>query len=117
MALPRRLLFLRIARRPPFPLRPYATIAPGALPPQHAYEVFDEHSKERQRDRAVLRLRQTAAGHSSHAGALSESDGVSESQSDGRGPMGVVDYLREEIAERLVERIEVRLPTFLALYS
>ena len=65
-------------------LRTYATLSPDTPPPQSPYEVFDEPSKFRQRDRALLRL--------------------NEKEEKGSG---VVDYLREEIAERLAERIEV----------
>jgi NADH dehydrogenase [ubiquinone] 1 alpha subcomplex assembly factor 5 len=65
---------LRIGSR-----RLYATLSPYTPPPTAAYEVFDEPSKARQRDRALLRLPDAK----------------------------VVDYLREELAERLLERIEV----------
>jgi hypothetical protein len=65
--------------------RPYATLSPYTPPPTTPYEVFDEPSKARQRDRALIRLR----------------------SKEGGGDHGVVDYLREELAERLSERIEV----------
>jgi len=58
-------------------LRGYATLSPHTPPPQAAYTVFDEPSKARQRDRAVLRADST-----------------------------IVDYLRHEIADRLSERME-----------
>lgn len=61
-----------------FGRRAYATLSPHTPPPQVAYSVFDETAKARQRDRAILR-------------------------SDSR----ILDYLREEIADRLSERIEV----------
>lgn len=67
--------------------RPYATLSPYTPPPTTPYEVFDEPSKARQRDRALLRLQ----------------------SKEGGGDATVVDYLREELAERLSERIEVRL--------
>ena len=73
-------------------VRTYAKISPDTPPPAVAYEVFDEPSKVRQRDRALIRLRETAAG---------ETD-----DTNGKG-LGVVDYLREELAERLTERVEV----------
>lgn len=63
----------------------YATLSPYTPTPTAAYEVFDEPSKARQRDRALLRLR----------------------SKEGGGDVSVVDYLREELAERLSERIEV----------
>ena len=62
--------------------RLYASISPHAPLRTGPYEVFDEKAKIRQRDRAILRADPTS-GH------------------------GVVDYLREEIAERLSERVEV----------
>jgi hypothetical protein len=67
--------------------RPYATLSPYTPPPTAVYEVFDEPTKARQRDRALIRLR----------------------SKEGGGDHGVVDYLREELAERLSERIEVCL--------
>jgi NADH dehydrogenase [ubiquinone] 1 alpha subcomplex assembly factor 5 len=71
------------------PRRTYATLSPHTPPPTTPYEVFDEPSKIRQRDRAILRLRE----HEAVAGP------------------GVVDYLREDIAERLAERVEdLRVP-------
>ena len=73
---------LRITRAP---LRSYATLSPYTPAPTTPYEVFDEPSKARQRDRALIRLRSEQGG----------------------GDTGVVDYLREELAERLSERIEV----------
>lgn len=65
---------LRLSR-----IRRYATLSPYTPPPTAAYEVFDEPSKARQRDRALLRM----------------------------ADVKVVDYLREELAERLAERVEV----------
>lgn len=70
--------------------RPYATLSPHTPPPPTPYEVFDEPSKARQRDRALLRLREQAQ--------------IGSSESEG---LKLVDYLREELAERLAERIEV----------
>jgi NADH dehydrogenase [ubiquinone] 1 alpha subcomplex assembly factor 5 len=64
----------------------YATLNPHTPPPTTPYEVFDEPSKIRQRDRALLRLKA--------------------SSSDAEGPK-IVDYIREELSERLAERIEV----------
>jgi NADH dehydrogenase [ubiquinone] 1 alpha subcomplex assembly factor 5 len=76
--------------------RPYAKISPDTPPPQTPYEVFDEPSKYRQRDRVLLRLRENiGVGREEVINNL-----------DGEG-MGVVDYLRDELAERLVERVEV----------
>ncbi|WVR00077.1 hypothetical protein IAU59_007219 [Kwoniella sp. CBS 9459] len=74
--------------------RTYATLNPHTPPPTTPYEVFDEPSKDRQRDRAILRLRQSGA-------ETSEAE-----NENGEDPVKVVDYLREEIAERLAERIE-----------
>lgn len=74
-------------------VRSYATISPDTPPPQTPYEVFDEPSKFRQRDRALIRLRESLKDN--------ETDNT-----NGKGP-GVVDYLREELAERLAERVEV----------
>ncbi|WVR07555.1 hypothetical protein IAU60_004597 [Kwoniella sp. DSM 27419] len=72
--------------------RQYATLNPHTPPPTTPYEVFDEPSKNKQRDRAILRLRE------------SPKEGDEE-------PVKVVDYLREEIADRLAERIEdLRVP-------
>ncbi|OCF38005.1 hypothetical protein I317_03966 [Kwoniella heveanensis CBS 569] len=81
------------ARRALLP-RTYATLNPHTPPPTTPYEVFDEPSKDRQRDRAILRLRQDT------------SDPADQEGSDVEDPVKVVDYLREEIAERLAERIE-----------
>ncbi|ORY35649.1 hypothetical protein BCR39DRAFT_511310 [Naematelia encephala] len=77
----------------PLPLcRSYATLSPTTPPPQAAYQVFDEPSKATQRDRAIARIRQ-------HSASSTAED------------LGVVDYLREEIAERLIERVEdLRVP-------
>lgn len=64
--------------------RPNATLGLHATPPpQTPYEVFDETSKARHRDRAILRLEKQSAD------------------------VKVVDYVREELAERLAERVEV----------
>lgn len=77
---------LRPLRSAGVPLqRSYATLSPYTPPPTTPYEVFDEPSKARQRDRALIRLRSEQGG----------------------GDTSVVDYLREELAERLSERIEV----------
>jgi len=88
---------LRSASRLPRPQaylpRTYATLSPYTPTPTAAYEVFDEPSKARQRDRALLRLR----------------------SKEGGGDTSVVDYLREELAERLSERIEVCPPGKLGL--
>ena len=78
---------LRPLRSVAAPLRSYATLSPYTPPPTTPYEVFDEPSKARQRDRALIRLRSEQGG----------------------GDVAVVDYLREELAERLSERIEVGL--------
>lgn len=84
---------------PPFApalARSYASLSPDAPPPTRPYDVFDEDGKARQRDRAVLRLREAAV-----KGEVS-------------GPE-VLDYLREEVADRLAERVEVcHLPFILA---
>jgi len=85
----------RAIRPPPRALRTYAKISPDTPPPQAPYEVFDEPSKWRQRDRALARLR--------------EAPGGSEIGEDGRGDTKIVDYLREELADRLSERVEVSL--------
>ena len=77
----------RFSRPQAYLPRTYATLSPYTPTPTAAYEVFDEPSKARQRDRALLRLR----------------------SKEGGGDTSVVDYLREELAERLSERIEVRL--------
>jgi NADH dehydrogenase [ubiquinone] 1 alpha subcomplex assembly factor 5 len=74
--------------------RTYATISPHTPPPQTPYEVYDEPSKFRQRDRALLRLRENMKD--------------AEADNTGGKGLGVVDYLREELAERLAERVEVR---------
>ncbi|KLT43498.1 S-adenosyl-L-methionine-dependent methyltransferase [Cutaneotrichosporon oleaginosum] len=68
-------------------VRHYASLSPDAPPPTRPYDVFDEEGKARQRDRAVIRLREATA-----AGEIS-------------GPE-VLDYLREEVADRLAERVE-----------
>ncbi|BEJ12530.1 hypothetical protein CspHIS471_0209900 [Cutaneotrichosporon sp. HIS471] len=67
--------------------RYYASLSPDAPPPTRPYDVFDEEGKARQRDRAVIRLREATA-----AGEISGPD--------------VLDYLREEMADRLAERVE-----------
>ena len=67
----------------------YATISPNAPLPTTPYEVFDEPSKTAQRDRAVLRLRDRAG------------------PSGAEGSLSVVDYIQEELAERIADRIEV----------
>jgi hypothetical protein len=77
----------RLPRTQAYLPRSYATLSPYTPTPTAAYEVFDEPSKARQRDRALLRLR----------------------SKEGGGDTSVVDYLREELAERLSERIEVSL--------
>lgn len=68
--------------------RTYATLSPDTPPPTRPYDVFDEDGKARQRDRAIIRLREAT-----EAGEIS-------------GPE-VLDYLREEAADRLAERVEV----------
>ena len=75
----------RLPRTHSYLPRTYATLSPYTPTPTAAYEVFDEPSKARQRDRALLRLR----------------------SEEGGGDVSVVDYLRDELAERLSERIEV----------
>ena len=77
----------RLSRSPLATPRPYATLSPYTPTPTAAYEVFDEPSKARQRDRALIRLK----------------------SKEGGGDASVVDYLREELADRLSERIEVSL--------
>ena len=77
----------RLSRSPLTTPRPYATLSPYTPTPTAAYEVFDEPSKARQRDRALIRLK----------------------SKEGGGDASVVDYLREELADRLSERIEVSL--------
>ncbi|KAK4687799.1 NADH dehydrogenase [ubiquinone] 1 alpha subcomplex assembly factor 5, partial [Tremellales sp. Uapishka_1] len=68
-------------------IRSYASLSPHTPAPTQPYQIFDEGSKLRQRDRAILRLKERG-----------EKDGE-------------VGYLREEIAERLAERIEdLRIP-------
>ncbi|KAL1413293.1 hypothetical protein Q8F55_001049 [Vanrija albida] len=67
--------------------RPYATLSPHTPPPSAAYDVFDEAAKAAQRDRAVARVREAAA-----AGEVEGEE--------------VLDYLRDEVADRLVERVE-----------
>lgn len=65
--------------------RPYASLsdAPATKP----YEVFDEPAKSRQRDRAVIRAREAV-----EAGEIDDVE--------------VLDYLREETADRIAERVE-----------
>lgn len=75
--------------------RTYATLNPHTPPPTSPYQVFDEPSKDLQRSRAIIRLRELQA--------QSENEPVEE-EDDG---LRVVDYLREEVADRLAERIEV----------
>jgi hypothetical protein len=65
----------------------YATLSPHTPPPITPYEIFDEPSKIAQRNRALKRLR-------------------SDPSPNNEGP-AIVDYIREELAERLTERIEV----------
>ncbi len=80
---------LRAPALPVLAARRYASLSPDAPPPTRPYDVFDEEGKARQRDRAVIRLREaTETG-------------------DIPGPE-VLDYLREEVADRLAERVEVR---------
>ena len=74
--------------RPPALSAGYATISPNAPLPTTPYEVFDEPSKTAQRDRAVLRLRDRAESS--------------------EGSLNAVDYIQEELAERIADRIEVR---------
>lgn len=81
---------LRAARPFALPLqRSYASLSPDTPPPTKAYEVFDEDGKTRQRDRAILRLKEQQ-----EAGELEDPQ--------------VLDYLREEVADRITERVEVR---------
>lgn len=68
--------------------RAYASLSPDSPPPTAAYDVFDEAAKARQKDRSIIRLRQAAAEM-------------------GTDPT-VLDYLREEVADRICERVEVR---------
>lgn len=76
--------------------RKYASLSPYTPPPQSVYEVFDEPSKSRQKDRALLRLAEPAKS------------GLSSEGSETKKPTAIVDYIREELAERLAERVEVR---------
>lgn len=64
--------------------RSYATATDGPPPPPTLapYEVFDRNAKRLQRDRAASR--------------------------DGGDRSRLVDYLRREVAERVMERFEVR---------
>ncbi|WWC91839.1 uncharacterized protein L201_006786 [Kwoniella dendrophila CBS 6074] len=79
--------------------RSYATLSPHTPPPTKPYEVFDEPSKGRQKDRAIVRLREEGESFKSRSAENDED------------PVKVVDYLREEISERLAERIEdLRVP-------
>lgn len=81
---------LRAARPLALPLhRAYASLSPDTPPPAKAYEVFDEDGKTRQKDRAIMRLREQQ-----EAGELEDPQ--------------VLDYIREEVADRITERIEVR---------
>lgn len=81
---------LRAARPLALPLqRSYASLSPDTPPPAKAYEVFDEDGKTRQKDRAILRLREQQ-----EAGDLEDPQ--------------VLDYIREEVADRITERVEVR---------
>ncbi|KAL7419155.1 hypothetical protein Q5752_005991 [Cryptotrichosporon argae] len=67
--------------------RTYASLSPHTPPPTSPYEVFDELSKVRQRDRALRRLAEQGLDKT------------------------VVDYVRDEMAERLVERVEdIKVP-------
>ncbi|WVO24724.1 uncharacterized protein IAS62_006094 [Cryptococcus decagattii] len=75
------------------PARTYATLNPHTPPPTSPYQVFDEPSKDLQRSRAIIRLRELQA--QSENGSAEEEDGLR-----------VVDYLREEVADRLAERME-----------
>lgn len=80
---------IRTARPLALPLRrAYASLSPDTPPPAKAYEVFDEDGKTRQKDRAILRLREQQ-----EAGELEDPQ--------------VLDYIREEVADRITERIEV----------
>ncbi|WOO76991.1 Arginine-hydroxylase NDUFAF5, mitochondrial [Vanrija pseudolonga] len=67
--------------------RTYATLSPHTPPPTTAYDVFDESAKAAQRDRAVARIAEAV-----DAGEV-------------EGPE-VLDYLRDEVADRIVERVE-----------
>ena len=82
-------------------LRGYATLSPHTPPPQTPYEVFDEPSKARQRDRALIRLKQYTKAQTEDR-VVKTQDGTSELTG-----LRIVDYLREELAERVAERIEV----------
>ena len=59
--------------------RSLATLSPSVFPTPSAFRVFDRVAKQKQRDRAVE-----------------------------RGTSKTVDYVREEVAERLIERMLVR---------
>ncbi|ODN99215.1 hypothetical protein I350_07374 [Cryptococcus amylolentus CBS 6273] len=89
----------RLCPRLPQP-RFYATLNPHTPPPTAAYQVFDEPSKDLQRSRAIIRLRELEAAK---ANAEPGPGDLQVSVEDG---LRVVDYLREEVSERLAERIE-----------
>lgn len=63
--------------------RGYASLSNAPTP----YDVFDEAAKARQRDRAVIRAREAV-----EAGEIEDVE--------------VLDYLREETADRIAERVE-----------
>lgn len=79
---------LRASRPIALPVRSYASLSPDTPPPTKPYEVFDEDGKTRQKDRAILRLQEQQ-----DAGELEDPQ--------------VLDYIREEVADRITERIEV----------
>ncbi|ODN89211.1 hypothetical protein L198_06534 [Cryptococcus wingfieldii CBS 7118] len=94
----------RLSPRLPQP-RFYATLNPNTPPPTAAYQVFDEPSKDLQRSRAIIRLRELQAAKAKAEPAQGDSQ---ISDEDG---LRVVDYLREEVSERLAERIgDLRVP-------
>ncbi|KIR59301.1 hypothetical protein I314_04816 [Cryptococcus bacillisporus CA1873] len=56
------------------PARTYATLNPHTPPPTSPYQVFDEPSKDLQRSRAIIRLRELQA--QSENGSAEEEDGL-----------------------------------------
>ncbi|WVN87537.1 uncharacterized protein L203_102720 [Cryptococcus depauperatus CBS 7841] len=86
--------------------RTFATLNASIPRSATPYQVFDEASKDAQRSRAIIRLRQFQ-GQSDNYDSAHEA-GI---QPDVEDSLRVVDYLREEISERLAERIEdLRVP-------
>ncbi|WVQ84581.1 hypothetical protein IAT38_006735 [Cryptococcus sp. DSM 104549] len=89
--------------------RSYATLNPHTPPPTSPYQVFDEPSKNSQRDRAILRLKEAGREAQAQGGVAAGAERTGEGavvQVEEEDPLIVVDYLREEISDRLCERIE-----------